>query len=80
MVLLIKWLPFDLNFFKELAILTPDQLVDKVKDMMEVAYQLSVEESKLVIFKSFIVKNVFFKAHQIARGKLLNILDKNDKE
>ncbi|CAF0746359.1 unnamed protein product [Brachionus calyciflorus] len=35
----------DIKLLNELATLSPDQLMDKVKDLMEIAYQLGEEES-----------------------------------
>ena len=41
---------YKLDFFKDLATLNPNQLVDKVKDLFEYAYQLGLEECNLCFF------------------------------
>jgi len=73
----------------ELSTLSSNQLIDKVKDLIELAYQLGLEEcnsfkllnlnmNKYKIFISFILKH--FKANQMTRGRFLNILDQKTNE
>ena len=53
----------DVNMLQEFGSLTTVQLMEKVKGLQSLAYQLGLEE-----------------AHQMTRGKFLNILEKSPKK
>ena len=68
------------NFLpKDLGSLTRAQLLEKVRDLQNLAYQLGLEEGmeleniRLSILSYFCY---LFLAHEMTRGKMLNILSK----